>query len=102
MSQKPNERIAALQEQLLQGKISRRDFMRYAMILGVSVGAAEALAACAPKPAPTATAVPPKPTAVPPTVVPPTAVPPTAVPEPTAAPAAPAAQQVSWTRTGSW
>jgi carbon-monoxide dehydrogenase iron sulfur subunit len=92
MSQKLNERIADLQQQLQQGKISRRDFMRYAMILGVSIGAAEALAACAPKAAPTATLVPP--TAVPPTAVPPTAVPPTAVPEPTTAPAAPAAQQV--------
>lgn len=94
MTQKLNERIAALQEQLLQGKISRRDFVRYALMLGVSLGAAEALAACAPKPAPTATTVPPKPTAVPPTAVPPTAVPPTAVPEPTTAPAAPAAQQI--------
>lgn len=92
MSDKSNERIVALQEQLRQGKISRRDFMRYAMILGLSVGAAEALAACAPKPAPTATASPP--TAVPPTAVPPTAIPPTTAPEPTVAPAAPPAQQV--------
>ena len=94
MSQKLNERTAALQEQLHQGKISRRDFMRYAMILGVSVGAAEALAACASKPAPTAAVVPAKPTAVPPTAVPPTAIPPTAMPQPTTAPAAAAAQQV--------
>ena len=87
MSQQLHERISELQEQLSAGLITRRDFLRYAAILGVSVGAAEALAACAPKP----TAVPP--TAVPPTKVPPTAVPPTAVPPtavaPTEAPTAP-------------
>jgi Fe-S-cluster-containing hydrogenase component 2 len=84
MSQQIHERISELQEQLREGMITRRDFLRYAAVLGVSVGAAEALAACAPKPTPTG---------VPPTKVPPTAVPPTAVPPsgevPTEAPTAP-------------
>lgn len=93
MTQKLNERIAELQEQLRQGQISRREFMRYAILLGVSLGAAEALAACAPKPMPTATPLPAQPTARP-TLVPPVSVPPTAVPQPTVAPAAPAAQEV--------
>jgi Fe-S-cluster-containing hydrogenase component 2 len=87
MSQKVHERISELQEQLSAGLITRRDFLRYAGLLGITVGAAEALAACAPKP----TAVPPTkvpPTKVPPTAVPPTAVPPTAV-APTEAPTAP-------------
>jgi Fe-S-cluster-containing hydrogenase component 2 len=81
MPQKLNERISELQEQLRLGKISRRDFLRYASLLGLSIGAAEALAACAPKatPAPTApTAVPAKPTAAPAGA--------TAVPPPPAAP----------------
>jgi Fe-S-cluster-containing hydrogenase component 2 len=84
-----HEKLSELQEQLRLGQITRRDFLRYVSVLGISVGAAEALAACAPKPAPTA--VPPTkvpPTKVPPTAVPPTAVPPTAV-APTAAPTAP-------------
>jgi Fe-S-cluster-containing hydrogenase component 2 len=86
MSQQLHERISELQQQLSAGLITRRDFLRYAALLGVSVGAAEALAACTPKPAPTA---------VPPTKVPPTAVPPTAIPPTAAAPTAPppAAQQ---------
>ncbi|MGC8787905.1 MAG: twin-arginine translocation signal domain-containing protein, partial [Anaerolineae bacterium] len=54
MSQKMQERISELQEQLRQGVISRREFLRYVTLLGVSLGAAEALAACAPKPTPTA------------------------------------------------
>jgi Fe-S-cluster-containing hydrogenase component 2 len=83
MSQELNERIAELQEQLRQGKIGRRDFMRYAMLLGLTVGTAEALAACAPKP----TVVPP--TVVPPTAVPPTTVPPTAEAQPSPPPSAP-------------
>jgi len=77
MSQERNERIVELQEQLRQGKISRRDFMRYAMLLGLTVGAAEALAACAPQPTP-----------VPPTAVPPAA-PPTAEAAPTPPPSTP-------------
>ena len=105
MSDRITEKLQRMQEQLAAGVISRRDFLRYVTMMGVTVGAAEALAACAPKPTPTSvpptkvppTAVPPTavpPTAVPPTAVPPTAIPPTAVPEPTAAPAAPQAQQI--------
>ncbi|MBC8249451.1 MAG: hypothetical protein H8E90_07210, partial [Anaerolineales bacterium] len=45
--------IAELQEQLRQGRMTRRDFIRCTTILGLSLGAAEALAACAPKPTPT-------------------------------------------------
>lgn len=48
-----NKWISDLQEQLRQGRISRRDFIRYTTILGLSLGAAEALATCAPKPTPT-------------------------------------------------
>jgi Fe-S-cluster-containing hydrogenase component 2 len=84
MSERIRESITELQEQLAQGKIARRDFMRYATLLGVSVAAAEALAACAPKAAPTSA----PPTKVPPTAVAPTTVPPTAVvPEATQPPA---------------
>lgn len=80
-----HERLSELQEKLRLGQITRRDFLRYATLLGVSVGAAEALAACAPKPTPTAV----PPTKVPPTKVPPTAIPPTAVPPTEPAPTAP-------------
>ena len=73
--------VPELQEQLRQGKISRREFLRYATLLGVSVGGASALAACG--------QAAPAPTAVPPAAAPaPTAVPPTAVAAATAAPAA--------------
>ncbi|MEZ4635319.1 MAG: ABC transporter substrate-binding protein [Caldilineaceae bacterium] len=43
------------QEQLAQGRINRREFMRYATLLGTSVGAATVLAACGatPEAAPT-------------------------------------------------
>ena len=97
MSEKLHERITDLQEQLRQGAIPRREFLRYAALLGLSVGAAEALAACAPKATPTTapTAAPPAATTAPPTTAPPTtaptAPPPTAVPSP----AAPAAQQAA-------
>ena len=58
-----NERIPELQEQLRQGKMSRREFLRYATLLGVSLGAAQVLASCAPTPAePTPTPAPPTPT----------------------------------------
>jgi peptide/nickel transport system substrate-binding protein len=64
--------IPELQDQLRQGKISRREFLRYATLLGVSVGGASVLAACGAQPTPAA---------VPPTAVPAaTAVPPTAAP----------------------
>jgi len=86
MPEKLTERISELQEQLRQGKVSRRDFLRYASLLGLSVGAAEALTACAPKAAPTTA-----PTKAPPTGVPakPTtaAVATTAPPQPPAPPA---------------
>jgi len=91
MSDRITEKLQRMQEQLAAGVISRRDFLRYVTMMGVTVGAAEALAACAPKPTPTS--VPPTkvpPTAVPPTAVPPTAVPPTAVAPTAAAPTAPA------------
>jgi peptide/nickel transport system substrate-binding protein len=86
--------VPELQDALRKGKLSRREFLRYAALLGVSVGAANVLAACAQPAAPTAvppTAVPPTAvpaTAVPATAVPATAVPATAVPAPTAVPAA--------------
>lgn len=85
MSDRITEKLERMQEQLAAGLISRRDFLRYVTMMGVTVGAAEALAGCAPKPTPTSV----PPTAVPPTAVPPTAVPPTAVPGATAAPTAP-------------
>jgi peptide/nickel transport system substrate-binding protein len=78
--------VPELQESLRKGDISRREFLRYATLLGLSLGSATALAACAqPTPVP--------PTAGPPTAVPPTAAPakaiePTAAPKPTAAPVA--------------
>ena len=49
MGEELHKRISELQEQLRQGTITRRDFLRYASLLGLSVGAAEALAACAQK-----------------------------------------------------
>lgn len=50
-----NEKISRLREQLQQGEITRRDFIRYASLLGLSLGAAEALAACGPEPTSTPT-----------------------------------------------
>lgn len=63
-------RISELQEQLRQGKISRREFIRCATFLGLSLGAAETLSACAPRGTPIATpaphvTVPPTPTSTP-------------------------------------
>ncbi len=80
--------VPELQDQLRQGKISRREFLRYATLLGVSVSGATVLAACGaqPTPAPTAAPAAAAPTAVP--VAAATAVPPTAVAVATAAPAA--------------
>jgi carbon-monoxide dehydrogenase iron sulfur subunit len=89
MEGKLHDRIEELQERLRTGSLSRRDFLRYATLLGVSLGAAEALAACAAPPTPTP--VPPVPTTKPvaaATAIPcPTAVPP--VPCPTAVPPEP-------------
>jgi len=39
--------IPAAYEQLEQGRISRREFLRFATLLGMSVGAATFVAACA-------------------------------------------------------
>jgi ferredoxin len=50
-----DQRISELQIQLHEGKITRRDFIRFATILGFSLGVAEILAACAPLPGPTPT-----------------------------------------------
>ena len=68
--------IPELKEQYLQKKISRREFMRNAAMLGLSLSSASAfLAACAKKEEPTATSPPPT-----------KAPEPTATPEPTALP----------------
>jgi len=73
--------IPEAQEMLRKGQISRRDFLRFSTLLGLSVASAQFLAACA---SPTATQAPAaQPTTAP--VVPPTAVPTVA---PTMAPAA--------------
>ena len=74
MGEEQPEKIVELQEQLRQGGITRREFLRCATLFGLSLGAAEALAACAPTPV--------TPTSEPPTPVPPTPVP--ATPEPPA------------------
>jgi Fe-S-cluster-containing dehydrogenase component len=47
------ERVSELLEQLRQGKITRRQFVWYAALLGVSAGTAEVLAGCAGLPTPT-------------------------------------------------
>ena len=46
--------IPYLQDQLQKGKLSRREFMRYATLLGMSVGAATIAAQCAAPAAPPA------------------------------------------------
>lgn len=75
-----------MEEQLRQGKMNRRDFLRYAALLGLSVGAAETLAAaCAPKP--TATPAP-APTAKPSEATP--------APAPTATPSEAATEFYGW------
>jgi len=60
-----DKRIHELQEKLRRGEISRRDFLRYATLLGLSLGTAEALAACAPKPTPRPTLPAPTPAPIP-------------------------------------
>ncbi len=47
MEEERHEQVSDLQEQLREGKITRRDFLRGVTILGVSFGAAQALAGCA-------------------------------------------------------
>ena len=59
--------VPELQEALRKGSISRREFLRYATLLGLSAGAANVLAACGPAATPTAA---PAPTTVPPTTAP--------------------------------
>jgi carbon-monoxide dehydrogenase iron sulfur subunit len=84
MAENSERRLSELQEQLRQGAISRRHFLRYATLLGLSAAAAEALAACAPAAAPTS----PPPTCPPAPTCPPQEPCPTAepCPEPTPCP----------------
>ena len=65
MEERLHKRVSELQEQLSQGEINRRDFLRYASLLGLSLGAAEALAACAPKLTPRPTLPAPTPAPIP-------------------------------------
>jgi peptide/nickel transport system substrate-binding protein len=51
---KQHAAIPYLQDQLQKGKLSRREFMRYATLLGMSVGAATIAAQCAAPAAPPA------------------------------------------------
>ncbi len=80
--EKLHKAIPDLQDQYQKGKMSRREFIRYATLLGTSLATAQALAACGPSQAP-ATEAPAAPTAT--EAPPPTATP---VPEPTATPVA--------------
>ena len=58
-SPQPGEtQIARLLQQLQQGKLSRRGFIRSAALLGLSVSAAQVLAACTQQPGPTAVPTP--------------------------------------------
>jgi peptide/nickel transport system substrate-binding protein len=89
-NEKLHPAVPQLQEQLRQGRISRREFLRLTTLLGASASAAYALAACGGAPvqpgtvAPTAAPAAPAPTAAP--AAAPTAAP--AAAAPTAAPAA--------------
>ncbi|HIQ04079.1 MAG TPA: ABC transporter substrate-binding protein, partial [Anaerolineae bacterium] len=65
-----NAWIPELKDQLEKGKISRREFLRYATLLGLSLAGAEALAGCAPGAVPVAA-----PTAAPTAAAAPTATP---------------------------
>ena len=68
-----NQWIPELRDQYLKGKISRREFLRYATLLGLSLTAAQGMVAgCAPQPTEAPPAEAPKPTEAP-----------TPVPEPT-------------------
>jgi tartrate-resistant acid phosphatase type 5 len=89
------EQFAQFIREEAPGGMSRRDFLRHGLRLGLSLPAAlGVLAACgiepaAPQPAPTAASpAAAAPTPIPPTPVPPTPVPPTAVPTATQAPTA--------------
>ncbi|KPV52068.1 hypothetical protein SE17_17655, partial [Kouleothrix aurantiaca] len=50
--------VPEMQEQLRQGRISRREFLRVVTLLGVSAGSAYALAACGGAPSSSVGAVP--------------------------------------------
>jgi peptide/nickel transport system substrate-binding protein len=77
---KSHKAIPDLQDQYRKGKMSRREFIRYATLLGTSLAAAQALAAqCAPPATPAPATEAPEPTEAPP--------PATEAPEPTEAPA---------------
>ncbi len=72
--------IPELKELYRKRRITRREFIRNAALLGLSLGAIQTfLASCAPAPEPTPTPVPPTSTPVPPT---PTPAPPTPTPTP--------------------
>ncbi|MBN1315924.1 MAG: twin-arginine translocation signal domain-containing protein [Anaerolineales bacterium] len=46
MKEERDEKFSELQDQLRKGKLDRRDFLRGAALLGVSLGAAQALSGC--------------------------------------------------------
>lgn len=66
-SKKIHPLVNAASQQLREGKISRRDFLRLSTLVGMSLAGAKALAACAPQPAATESP------AAPPTGAPPAA-----------------------------
>jgi ferredoxin len=49
------DKLSEIQKQLEEGKITRREFLRSAMVIGASLGMAEVLAACGLEPAPIST-----------------------------------------------
>ena len=68
--------IPELKDQYEKGKMNRRDFIRTAALLGLSMGGIQAfLASCAPTPTPTELPAGATPTPLPPTQVPPTPMP---------------------------
>jgi len=78
--------VPELLEQYRQGRITRREFIRYACLLGLSLASAELMSSCKPAKTPT-----PQPTQAPvatakPTAAPTTVAQATATPQPTAAP----------------
>ena len=90
--------VSQAQEQLRAGVISRRDFLKFSTLLGMSLTAAKFLAACAAPATPTAA---PAATAVPAATAAPTAVPATQAVSATAAPTATAAAASGITRGGT-
>lgn len=76
MEKKIHPLVTSAQEQLRQGKVSRRDFLKFSTLLGASLATAQFLASCGSPEEPVAPAA---------TTAPnPTDVPPTMAPEPTA------------------